>query len=197
MHRHISLTAMGFTAIFFTACQIPITDIENSPYYTIPGGSTITLNRAIIFPPDKVSLYIYEGELKPQSAVDVYRPHCKFELYDMKSYSQKIEPDNFTIYKSTFESVDRSINSVRYASLLSFRLSGDGGGPSYAAYTSYLYLKSEKQPNVYRLRCLHWEDPIDGVYLTVAQIRQALYGMMTLKLNDPRAGSAQTTHKSP
>lgn len=64
MHKLTSVSATMFISLLASACQTTITDIENSPYYTIPVGSAITLNREIVLPPDKVSIYLQDGELK-------------------------------------------------------------------------------------------------------------------------------------
>ena len=188
----IALVSILFTS---SSCQAGIgIDIEKSPYYTIPIGSTLTLNREITFPADIVSVFIFDGQIVPRSTIDVYKPHCKFELYDMKPQSQTIQPDTFTIRKVVEHYVTYTPERLLHTKFVLNRHTH--GGPSYQPYTTYMYLQSDKQQNVYRLSCLHWEDPVDARYLTVAQIKQVLGDMITLKLNDPRAEPIQPGQKS-
>ncbi len=161
------------------ACETTIKDVETSPYYTIPAGSQITLNRKIHFVPNSVSVYLQNGSLTPSVQLDRYEPHCKFELYKMLEIEQTIEPETFNITRSTVEEFTSRPSSQRYAALGMTETSG--GSISHIEYTTYLYLSSEKQPNVYLLSCLYWGNPEDN-HLTVAEIRRALGEIMTLKL---------------
>ncbi len=194
--RVINLATIFSLLLTVSSCQaagISI-DIEKSPYYAIPAGSTLTLNREITFPADVVSVFIFNGQIVPRPTIDVYKPHCKFELYDMKPQSQTIQPDTFTIRKTVYFDAMYTPGSFFHTGFVLNRYTD--GGPSYQPYTTYMYLQSDKQQNVYLLSCLHWEDPVEARYLTVAQIKQALGGMMTLKLNDPRAEPIQPGQKS-
>ena len=188
---------IAFVSILFTSssCQAGISiGIENSPYHAIRAGSTLTLNREITFPADIVSVFIFNGQIVPRSTIDVYKPHCKFELYDMKPQPQTIQPDTFTIQKSVYFDAMYNPGRLHQTNFVLNRYTT--GGPSYQPYTTYMYLQSDKQQNVYRLSCLHWEDPVDARYLTVAQIRQVLGDLMTLKLNNPKAEPIQPGQKS-
>ncbi|NNG14194.1 MAG: hypothetical protein HKM22_03455 [Gammaproteobacteria bacterium] len=56
-----------------------------------------------------------------------------------------------------------------------------GGAPN-ENYMTVLYLHSDRQPDVFRMTCQHWEAPSDAQHLTIKQIRQALGDLFTLKL---------------
>jgi hypothetical protein len=162
-----------------TACQTSIgINIEQSPYYRIPAGSTLTLNQPITFAPNVVSVYLYEGKIQPHATIDVYKPHCKFELYEMRATEQVINPDTFSIRKAVYQNINHKPSGP--ARVIPAVHTRSSYSPSFQPYTTYMYLQSEKQPNVYLLSCLHWEDPVEANYLTLAQIKQALGGVMTL-----------------
>lgn len=161
-----------------TACQTAVADKENSPYYTIPVGSHVTLNRKIHFEPNQVSVYLQYGAIKPDSQLDRYEPYCKFELFHMRDSQQVLEPDKFEIIRSRYEDFATLTRPWQVAGL---NMRTSDGGPSFIEYITDLYLKSERQNNVYRLQCLYWGQPDDN-HLTVHQIRQALGEIATLEL---------------
>lgn len=193
--RSSILTTVILSFSVLSACQNTVAiDIETSPFYNIPAGSTVTLNQEMTFPPDEVSIYLFNGNVVPRATIDIYKPHCKFELYNMQPMAQTITPDTFTIRKIVDFNVQNMPSGRRYASFAVSRFATSS--PSYQPYTTYMYLHSDKQPNVYRLSCRHWEDPVDARYLTVSQIRQTLGTLMTLKLNDPRAKPTEPGQRS-
>jgi len=49
-------------------------------------------------------------------------------------------------------------------------------------YATLMYLNSEKQKDVYRITCQHWEDVMDDRHLTIKQMRQAMGDVFTLNL---------------
>ena len=51
-------------------------------------------------------------------------------------------------------------------------------------YATMLYLHSERQNDVYRMTCQHWEEIRDGRYLSVAQMRKAMGEIFTLLIKD-------------
>ena len=53
-------------------------------------------------------------------------------------------------------------------------LAGGDGGSSPIPYATVFDLRSDTQPDVLRMTCMHWEDPTDARFLTLSEIRQAL-----------------------
>jgi hypothetical protein len=49
-------------------------------------------------------------------------------------------------------------------------------------YATLMYLNSDKQKDVYRLTCQHWEDVMDDRHLTISQMRGAMGDVFTLEI---------------
>jgi hypothetical protein len=178
-------TRMRFSIIFalfalLAGCQPPVKDI-NSPYYSVPVGSTLTLNKEIEIPAGHVSMYMQRGkQYLGYGDVEKYYPSCKFELNTpLKDVRQIVHPDVFTIYKVVRDTYVVQSNAVMLASIV---MDGSGDGPTALTFSTIMYLRSEKQPDVFRLTCEHWDDPTDGDHLTISDIRKALGDMFTLNL---------------
>ncbi len=181
--RH--LIAILLTALL-AACQTGPYPVD-SPFYEIPVGSRLILKRPLEFPPDTVSITFGQGPSASYwSGAD---DTCTFQLYRKSDQAQRVEPDSFEIVK-----VSRSSN--RFASAPAptgwVRVgigAGAGGGPSRYFYETNLFLRSEKQPNVYLMACEHVWWTSDSVFrarhMTVAEIRAILGDTFSLELAGP------------
>lgn len=158
---------------------------ESSHFFSVKQGSRLVLNRALTIPPDQVSVYVQDGEVKSQPEVDFYSPNCKFELYRISEQQRRVEPDTFNVHKVVDERIEVSIGHETYAAL------GDAIGisaadaPQVYNYTTVMYLDSVFQPAVFRITCQHWEDVFVDKYLSIEQMRQAMGGVFTLELSKP------------
>ena len=54
-------------------------------------------------------------------------------------------------------------------------------------YVTLLYLNSDKQKDVYRMSCQHWESVMDDRHLSITQMRQAMGDVFTLQLSNSEA----------
>lgn len=116
--------------------------------------------------------------------LDHYEPHCKFETYSMKSDTKTIEPDSFLISKvvrwDNYASQPIKLAQARIG--IGFGIYGSADSPSFVNIATEMFLKSEKQPDVYRLVCSQWEDPAEANHVTINQIRRTLGDTFTLEL---------------
>jgi hypothetical protein len=179
--RHMFLFA---AIVLLGACQSYSTPSEDSPYYAVPVGSRIVLNRPLIIPPDHASVYIQRGQIVPFSQFDDYAPHCRFELSTVSPTAQTVEPDAFVVYKVGQEIIVG--RALTRPGLLLAQSGGDrGDGHDAKLYSRILYLRSTKQPDVLRVACGEWHDYSFSRHLTIQEIRAALGNLFTLEL--PRA----------
>ena len=185
LHEHL-LAAMkcvvfALAMLSLTACSINDTKDESSIFYVVPVGSILQLNQVVTISGDQVASYVQNGELMSYDAVDKYKPNCKFEIYTMSEQSRTVEPDTFEIIKVVDE-VESS--SIEMRTQLAMRGNAYVFGMldrSYVFnYATMMYLRSEKQKDVYRMTCQHWEDVKDDRYLTVTQMRAAMGEIFTL-----------------
>jgi hypothetical protein len=179
MHRAI---AALFAAALLTACAVePSVD---SPHYALPTGSRLVLEKAIRIPGDRVSVYIQRGEPTSYGGRDRYNPYCKLEMWSRSEAARTVEPDTFRI--------ERVVRNSEYVAL---PVGGglrrvaaepdDGGGPMAYVMETVMYLASERQPDVYRLGCAHWDQPSFPQHLTIREIEAALAGLFRLELPPP------------
>ena len=183
MRTRSRLTAISSILMALSGCGMNDTKGEASFYFSVPVGSTMTLNQAVTISGDQVASYVQNGELMSYDVVDKYKPNCKFEIYTMSEQSRTVEPDTFEIIKVVDE-VESS--SIKMRTQLAMRGNAYAFGMldrSYVFnYATMMYLRSEKQKDVYRMTCQHWEDVKDDRYLTVTQMREAMGEIFTLDI---------------
>ena len=179
----LRVTLVSLLLMLF-ACTVNDTRDESSVFYAVPVGSVLKLNQDVTISGDQVATYVQNGELMSYDAVDKYHPNCKFEIYTMSEQSRKVEQDTFEIIKVVDEIESSSIQE-------NTQLAARGGAYMFGMldrsyvfnYATMMYLKSEKQKDVYRMTCQHWEDVRDDRHLTVEQMRAAMGEVFTLVIN--------------
>jgi hypothetical protein len=167
------------STMVLTACQSWHEPSETSPYYAVPVGSRLILNQPITIPADKASIYIQRGQAVSYSGRDFYYANCQFEVNTVKSVAQTIEPDEFIVNR-----VSQRIE-VNRLFVPGTMIAGMGIHKSDVTdkfYGRVLYLRSSKQPDVFRISCGRWDDRPLSNHLTIQEIRGALGDLFTLRL---------------
>lgn len=164
------------------ACQTHVAPSEDSPYYAVPVGSRLVLNRPLTIPPNGASVYIQYGQIVSFNTRDAYYPHCRFELSTLGPGPQTVEPDEFVVHK-----VRQEIIVSRAFTRPGLLLAQGGGddGPDSKMYSRILYLRSATQPEVLRIACMRWHDLAFSHHLTIREIRNTLSDLFTLRLAAP------------
>ncbi|MCW9013099.1 MAG: hypothetical protein OQL06_04890 [Gammaproteobacteria bacterium] len=160
------------------SCYHHIKD-ENSQFYRVPIGSSLILNQNLSILPNVARAHIQYGKLVSKKAIDMYYPHCEFEIRTLKETSQTIYPDTFTIYQVDHD-IQWSQTDVMVASLSRFDMGMSNEGISLVAYANEYYLESASQPDVFRLTCLHWQEHSNAYHLSINEVRKVLGGIFTL-----------------
>jgi hypothetical protein len=165
------------TCLLLVACQPRVYPID-SPYYRIPLGSELILNKNITIPPNRARVFIQNGHLLKANAVDQYYPFCEFEILTLSDQSQTIQTDRFQIHELS-KQMKTSRQQLRYAST-----SLDHLDQPLIAYNTVMYLTSSRQPDVYRLSCMYWTDDNMDNHLTLEQIRKTLGKLFSIDILD-------------
>ncbi len=174
--RHVAVLAF---VLLLAACQTAAWQgNENSPYYLVPVGSRLVLNRAITVPANDVGVYIQNGEVvRSFWNVKSHYPYCALDLRRRLETPQTVQPDEFTIVR------------VRQESVMTVRLpfvhvadTDQGNGASYEIYATLMTLRSERQPEVTRLTCAQWVYPPLQRHVTINEMRKTLEDLFTLRL---------------
>jgi hypothetical protein len=176
-------------AVALAACQTAYQGNEDSPYYNVPVGSQLVLNKEIHFDPDQVSVYVQFGKVLPFSAVQKYETFCKFELNHLVHAARTIAPSEMRVTRVYQErSYDLFAGAARpqYVDLTARRLvqSGgfDQGGPGQQSFIERMDLHSPNQAEIYRLTCARWASyPTGYENLSITEIRRTLDPLFTLR----------------
>ena len=159
--------------IFLSACVAGIGIRISNEDVTEFKNSELVLLKPLSIPAGHAGISIQYGKLSMGKQLDKYYANCDFELTKIVSVDTVIEPDSFIIYQIRKDESYVQRGYLQYASMF-----GIGSDDSVMAvdYITELYLKSERQPIVYRLTCSHWEEPTFPQHLSLQQINETLKG---------------------
>ena len=155
------------------------------PAYIIPtAGSVVKVKRALVVPPGQTRVFLQRGYVVSKRNLDRYYPSCNFEVLALRQRPTTIRPGTFSVTR-TVRDIDYMVQSkpIQYAALGLDRVDYDDGGQALIIHVVHMRLKSEKQPNVYRLTCRSWQDfPYDAKEPTMADMREALGSKASIRL---------------
>jgi hypothetical protein len=177
---------MKTRAIFFAVLILALFGCQTAPvnlHRQVPVHSMIHLNTELTFHPGVVGLYIQDGQIVKPNSIDSYRPHCSIELDTKAHRVTRIQPDSFIVYRVRYEENNASLGMP--SSILSVAINS-ANGISWELYSTVLYLKSERQPQIYRMVCEHLDDPQDPKHVSIEQIKHTLGELMHLEVRYPR-----------
>lgn len=172
MGLHRPLLALLF---FLTGCSsTPVTD-ESSTSYVLPVGSILQLHQSIPIEPHRARAFIQYGRITHEKLINRYYPYCEFEISTLSDAIQTVQPDRFEVYKV----IDDEHHVNRYF-MTARRDYSFNDGPTILGFASEYFLRSEQQPQVRKLICLHWDEPAYGEYLSLTEIRKALGNLFSI-----------------
>ncbi len=153
----MKLIALFLTAFILSACQTMHSTDPSSLFFTIPDGSTLTLNKALAISKSDTHALIQAGEPIKEQIRNDYEINCRL---DMKEFGPRtVKPETYRISRT-----EDGTNWVSQPSILRF-------------YTE-VYLQSDKDTDVIKLECQQYGGQIDRNF-TVSEMEQALGGYFT------------------
>lgn len=182
-------TACVAIAAVLSGCA-SYTGDENSPYYVVPAGSRLVLQHEIKIPANQLAVFIQNGRVIPNNEVQHYYPYCKFELNSQGGATARtVQPDEMVVTKTSQQQIkgEAALAAPRPI-MVAARGRGlrastmDNDGKSTQIYSTRMNLRSEKQPDIFRLSCAVWDESGIGRYVSIADIRRTLAGVFTLTL---------------
>ena len=191
MKLHILTCCLLFSVL--AGCQSTANYYEtpyDNPRVYPPPGTLLELHTDLPFAVNNSRSTIQYGKKIGQGRFSRFDPWCQFYLYESQEEMKQvrtIEPDTFTVTKS-FQSIDWVLLKplqVAYGSI------SVGGGPMlFGRYDEMgsrtmrttLRLQSDKQPQVYELRCGKDDDAYLQNYVTINEMIKTLGDIATLKL---------------
>ena len=174
--RYLLLILMLLTV---SACQLAPLKGEQAPaYLAVPVGSELILTQDITIPANQTSVYVQNGKVTTYSGRDQYYPNCKFELYPISDKPRPVKADSFHITRVQRDTDYASTATPMYAG----PVNSSDGGPLAIIYTVTFSLQSRLQPDVFRMSCEYWADPVSGEDLTLGEVRQTLKPLFVLNV---------------
>lgn len=139
------------TGLALNGCQSMATDDRSSPWFRMPHGSELVLNRALTIPAQRAHIMLQHGE--PHRTSSSFEVACRFEIRDLGP--RVVQPDSFLItgYSNQEEWEDH---------------------PHTRRYYKTIRLKSERQPGILPMVCEYFDWPLRGRPVTQTQIEEAL-----------------------
>lgn len=180
---------LGLMLAALAACSTGYRGNESSPFYTVPVGSRIVLNRPLTIPSDQLGVLFQNG--KPVTRVTTYYPHCKLELRDLAGSERTVAPGEFVVTRVSRlwgHSVGAGTIQLADATRVRHLLANNDkdGGPSIRAFVTFMDLGSDQQPEVSRLSCGVWGYPREDQHVSIEEIRRALGDVVTVRTSGPR-----------
>lgn len=163
------------------ACQSPPTVVdERSTDFPPPVGTRFTLKQELTIPADSAHVDLQRGQPVSQGKLDLYRPHCRLDVQEVREMPQVIQPDDFLVKRVYRQTTD--LVAEHSAFLRVQQVSENDGGPTFMIYRTVFELTSARQPQVRRLTCQQWDRPALGNHLSLSQIRTVLGEFFTITL---------------
>ena len=167
-------------ASLLIACQGKPVKLEDSPYATLPAGSTLVQHQDLTLPSNTFSLQFQNGQQLHNNDIDQYYANCELESRDKNSNARTIKAGSYQITRSKrYE--DYTALQVMVAGIGI----GIGTGIGSADVFTYVFsmdLQSSQNPYIIRLTCTAWGTPEDYDYLTLKIIRDTLRPLFSIKL---------------
>lgn len=148
----MNLRLIPMVVLLLNSCQSMQSTDPTSLSFSIPDGSTLSLNKDLEIPDDKTHALLQAGKLTTGKNRDKYKLNCRF---DVKTFGPRtIRPEVFKIRRT-----EDGQEKVSDAGIVRFY--------------SDVYLDSDKGTDVIKLTCQEWGGKIDRNF-TVSEMEAAL-----------------------
>ena len=161
------------TSLLITACQ-SLSPVNNTDTRAA-AITTVTLNQDFPIRPDRSNEYIQGGEIRPYESIELYYTHCKLELREIAAIERIVKPQTFN--------VTRMYRQEEFVGFRKIMLAGDGDSGIIMS-TTYLFLQSEEQPDIFRLSCMREDESFYARNVTVDDMHETLGDLITLSAAD-------------
>ncbi|WP_018232498.1 hypothetical protein [Thioalkalivibrio thiocyanodenitrificans] len=178
MKRIIGIT---LTAGILGACAPLTMEQWASSRAHIPVGATVMVNEALPIRSGHTRVFMQDGRVVPKGGVNMYHPHCNFEVNTLSDGSARIEPGRFLVtrHRQGHVEVVQERGPMRVASLVQVSDDDDGSAPPISRLVHY-ELQSDDQTDVRRLTCHGgFADDWEAQYPTLAEMHTVLGGLVS------------------
>ena len=176
------ITAVVSLSLLAACQQSPVLD-EESPRSRIAPGSVLVLHEPLSVPVGHARVFLQDGKVRAKRRIDMYYPHCNFELRTLSDAPQTIHPGRFTIKAIRWN--EEMV--VEHGPARPYYTDAGSGDVSVSLITRLLQhrLEAPQQPELMRLTCHGgFAEPWRAQFPSVAQIRQVLGELATIEAPD-------------
>lgn len=181
----VALASVSITGCLTAAYQ----GNEDSPYFIVPAGTQLSLHERVSFDPGQLSVYVQNGRVMGIRGVRHYEPFCKFELRDQSDTARAIAPTEMVVTRSLQHVHDGTFSRLEGLRIAGLSLSAiaqvggfDDGGSPILSYITRMDVRSDQEPEIFRMSCLRWSYPDMAQHLSITEIRRTLSPLFTLRL---------------
>jgi len=151
----IALTAM---IVLLAGCNTAQTRDVNSPYYKVPIGSQIILNKDLEIPAGRAHISLQDGIVTPR--IGEFGVSCTFEVRDLGPST--IKAGTFTVRETGPGQERVSRQTVRF-------------------YRQFRFTAESSQPDIMKFICQDWDSPLLGRPISVPEMQKAVGSYITFK----------------
>ncbi|MCW8933841.1 MAG: hypothetical protein OQK98_03870 [Gammaproteobacteria bacterium] len=174
--KYINLAMLSLLTI--TSCSNEAIKDEDSYLYSVPPGSTLTLNQNITIRANLARTFFQNGAVIDESNLNIYYPHCSLTTNTLTDKDRVISPAIFIVQKV----IDDEEYAQGYLHFASNNISVSSDGPLITGLVSYYYLSSSIEQDVRTLECIRWDSPYENRHLSIREIRKSLGDILTLTI---------------
>jgi hypothetical protein len=164
----------------------------DSPWYAYPPQTLLTQRQPIPIEPDAASARLQFGRVAARNAVQEMEPYCVLEVATVSAAARTLAPASYKVARVT-----RQTSVIAAAPALALN---DGSGSISHLYYQTVFRLEPNPAGASYLTCMHNQPPgSHGGYqrhLTLAEIRAALGGLMSLDTPDAHGGRDAPHHET-
>jgi len=176
--KHINLTILFLLTI--ASCSNEVIKDEDSYLYSVPPGSTLTLNQVVTIRANLGRTFFQNGKVIDESSLNIYYPHCSLTVNTILDIDRVISSTTFNIYKV----IDDEEYAQGYIQYASNDISVSSDGPIITGLVTYYFLSSSMEPDVRTLECIQWNSLYENRHLSISEIRNSLGDILTLQISE-------------
>lgn len=178
--KHLIIILITVSLIGCT--DVPLTS-SNPGLYSLPEGSIMKLNQALIIPARKARTGIQFG--KPTRGVDKWQPYCEVVVNTLSDSQATIVPGNYRVTKIRRAQIPYAGTGPDGRNMLaSISMSGlvVASSPSYAwLYKTTISLESSDYPDIRQIECgTVFGTGYDARHMTIREFEGAVGKVITL-----------------
>lgn len=160
----MKLLFSAIALLSITSCQSMHSSDPDSMFFSIPAGSTLTLNDDLEITKLNTHALIQAGKVTTENKKSEYDINCRLEFKEFGP--RTIKPETFHIR--------RTEDGSQWVSQ-----------PNIMRFYTEVYLTSEKDTDVIKMECQTWGDGIDRNF-TVTEMAEALGQLLSFKFVDKK-----------